>query len=188
MPLGETRNLLPVLQLAEEVYRGSAGQLPAVGRDRLAQRAARLAAGVRFALDEHEAMRTLHGLTAGLQDSTRLHSLLPRVLDTALSLTEGDFGTLRLRDPVSGSLWLVTQSGFGAEFVDFFAVVDGQSACGRAAQAGVQTVIADVNADAGFELHRGLATAAGFRAVTSKPLTDYAGHLIGIVSTQYARP
>jgi hypothetical protein len=36
--------------------------------------------------------------------------------------------------------------------------------------------------------HREIAAAAGFRAVQSTPLVDYAGHLIGMVSTHFQRP
>ena len=46
----------------------------------------------------------------------------------------------------------------------------------------------DVNADADFAPHRDIAAAAGFRAVQSTPLTDYAGRLIGMVSTHFVRP
>ena len=188
MLASESQNLLPALELTEAVYRGSARQLPAVSQEGLAQRAARLAAGVRFALDEPTAMRRLHSIIGDLRAASGLDSTLLRVLNGALSLMEADFGTLQLRDPVTGSLWLVTEWGFGAEFLDYFALVnDGHSACGRAAQAGSQTVISDVSADAGFAPHRGIAAAAGFRAVVSTPLTDYAGRLIGVVSTHFAR-
>ena len=65
---------------------------------------------------------------------------------------------------------------------------DGHSACGRAAQACAQAVIADVTADAGFAPHRDIAAASGFRAVQSTPLVDYAGRLIGMVSTHFRHP
>jgi GAF domain len=42
--------------------------------------------------------------------------------------------------------------------------------------------------DAGFTPHREIAAAAGFRAVQSTPLVDYAGHLIGMVSMHFQRP
>ena len=188
MVAGESRNLLPVLEMAEAVYKGSAGQLPPVSPERLAQRAAHLAAGVRFALAEPEALRRLHAVTADLHQAPGLDALLPRLLDRALSLMAADFGTLQLLDPVTGSLWLVTQSGFGPQFLDHFAVMDGGSAGGSAAHAGAQTVIADVTTDVGFAPHRRIADAAGVRAVQSTPLADYGGHLIGVVSTHFARP
>jgi len=68
----------------------------------------------------------------------------------------------------------------GPEFLDYFAVVeDVHSTCGRAARQGARTAVADVRADPGFTPHQEIAAAAGFRAVQSTPLVDYAGHLIG---------
>jgi GAF domain len=67
-------------------------------------------------------------------------------------------------------------------------VDDGHAACGRAAKECAQTVIADVAADPDFAPHRDIAAACGFRAVQSTPLADYAGHLIGVVSTRFRRP
>jgi len=189
MSPGKSRNLPSVLEMAEAVYRGQAGQMPAVGRERLAQRAAHLAACVRFAVDEPEAMRRLHAVAGDLHGAAGLGSLLPRVLDGALSLMGADFGNIQLLDPATGSLWLVTQSGFGPEFLDYFAVVDDDhSACGKAAQACAQIVIADVTIDAGFAPHRDIAAAADVRAVQSTPLADYTGRLIGIISTHFVRP
>jgi GAF domain-containing protein len=85
---------------------------------------------------------------------------------------------------------LVTQAGFGPEFLEYFAVVDGdsQSVCGRTAKRRAQTVVADARSDPGFAPHREIAAAAGFRAVQATPLTDYAGRLIGVVSTHFRRP
>ena len=189
MLANKSQNLLPLLERAGAVYKGPAGQLPPIGREAFARRAGQLASYVRFGLDEPTAMRRLHGLTGELHDADRLESLLPRVLEGALSLIGADFGNIQLRDPVTGSLWLVTESGFSREFLDYFAEVhDGGSACGRAAQACAQAVITDVNGDADFAPHRDIAAAAGFRAVQSTPLTDYAGRLIGMVSTHFVRP
>jgi len=129
------------------------------------------------------------GLAGKLRDSPPLDALLPRVLDGAMALTGADFGNVQLVDPASGALVLVTQSGFGTEFTDYFAVVDDRhSACGRAARDRAQTVIADVMTDPGFAPYRDIAAAAGFRAVQSTPLTDSDGRLVGMVSTHWRRP
>jgi len=189
MVASASQNLPPVLEMVQAVYRGSAVQLPAVSQERLAQRAGRLAAGVRLGLDEPRAMLRLRSATKDLHDVPRLDSLLSRVLDGALSITRADFGNIQLFDPVTKSLWIVTQSGFGPEFVDYFGVVDDEhSACGRAAKEGTQTVIADVLTDPGFAPHRDIAAISGFRAVQSTPLADYGGRLIGMLSTHFRRP
>jgi hypothetical protein len=189
MVTSASQNLPPVLEMVQAVYGGSAAYLPPPGRPGLAQRARHLAAGVRFGLDEPQAMLLLHSVTHRLRDVPRLDVLLPRVLDGALWLTRADFGNIQLFDPVTGSLRIVTQSGFGSEFVNYFGVVDDEhSACGRAAKECAQTVIADVTTDPGFAPHRDIAAASGFRAVQSTPLADYAGRLIGVVSTHFRSP
>ena len=188
MVAGKSQNLPELLDRAA-AYRDAAAQLPPVSGQMLAPRAAHFASAVRFSLDEPEAMRRLHEVTDGLRAVSPLVSLLPRVLDGALSLMGADFGNIQLLDPVTGSLRIVTQSGFGPEFLGYFAVVnDDHSACGRAAQARAQTVISDVSTDPGFAPHRGIAAASGFCAVQSTPLVDYAGCLIGMVSTHHRRP
>jgi hypothetical protein len=185
----KSQNLPGMLEQAAAVFRDAAGQLPPVSRHELAQRARHFAWAVRFGLDEPGAMLRLHQATGGQRDVSSLRRLLPRILDGALWLMAADFGNIQLLDPVTGSLRIVTQYGFGPEFLDYFAVVDdGHAACGRAAKECAQAVIADVAADPDFAPHRDIAAASGFRAVASTPLVDYAGHLIGVVSTHFRRP
>ncbi len=189
MALTKSQNLVPVLDTLQAVYRSSAGQPPEAGRDGAAQRAASLASGVRLGLDDPQALRRLRRVIWGLGDAPRLDALLPRVLDGALSLMGADFGTMRLLDPVSGSLWLVTYCGFGPEFLDYFAVVDGGLfAPWTGGQPGAQAVVADVDADPGFAPYRDVAAAVGFRAMVSTALADDAGRLVGVVSAHFTRP
>lgn len=188
MSAGESQNLPGPLAQAEAVYRDAAARLPVAGA-LIARRVRHFAARVRLGRDEPAAVRRLDEVTGGLGRAGSLSGLLPRVLDGALSLMGADFGTVQLLDPVTGSLRLVTQYGFDPGLVEYFAVVDDDhSACGQAARKGAQVVIADVNADPGFAPHRGIAAAAGFRAVQSTPLADEAGHLVGVVSTHLRRP
>jgi GAF domain len=189
MVAGESQNLPGVLEQAEAVYRDAAAQLSPVTGEMLTQRARHFAAGVRISLDQPEAMWRLHEVTGGLRDVCSVSTLLPEILDGALSLTGADFGNIQLLDPVTGSLRIVTQSGFDAAFLEYFAIVDDDhSACGRPARDCAQIVIADVTTDLGFAPHRGIATASGFRAVQSTPLADHAGRLVGMVSTHFGRP
>jgi len=186
---GQSRNLPAAVEQAEAAYQDAAGQLPPVTAAMLARRARHFAAGVRLGLEEPQAIRRLHGLTGGLRAASSLGALLPEVLDGALALMGADFGNIQLRDPATGSLRIVTQSGFDTEFLDHFAVVDDDhSASGRAAIQGAQIVIADVATDPGFAPHREIAAASGFRAVQSTPMADFAGRLVGVVSTHSRRP
>jgi len=189
-------NIPDSLEEAQAAYRASPSDalgMPAPGQNGqngASRRAEHFAASVRFGLAEPDAMARLHGLTKDLRTIPQLCSLLPRVLDGLMSLTGADHGNIQLLDPATGMLRLVTQAGFGPEFCDYFAVVGGEdgSVCGRAARQCAQTVITDVRADPDFAPHREIAAASGFRGVQSTPLVDYAGHLVGMVSTHYQRP
>ena len=189
-------NIPDSLEQAQAAYRASPSDalgMPAPGQNGqngASRRAEHFAASVRFGLAEPDAMARLHGLTKDLRTIPQLSSLLPRVLDGLMSLTGADHGNIQLLDPATGMLRLVTQAGFGPEFLDYFAVVGGEdgSVCGRAARQCAQTVITDVRADPDFAPHREIAAASGFRGVQSTPLVDYAGHLVGMVSTHYQRP
>jgi hypothetical protein len=80
-------------------------------------------------------------------------------------LSGPDRGNLQLVNRAAGGLRIVAEHGFGSEFLEYFAVVDDdRSACGRAAEFGAQTVIADVMTDPGFAPHRAIAAASGFRS------------------------
>jgi hypothetical protein len=165
------QNLLEPMARAPVAYHGGTARLAPASADRLARRVEYFASSVQFALDDPDAARRL------------------QVLRGAMALVGGDFRNIQIVDPATGSLRLVTRPGFGLEFLDYFAVVeDVHSACGRAARQGAQTAVADVRADPGFGPHREIAAAAGLRAVQSTPLVDYAGHLIGMVSTHFRRP
>ena len=183
------QSLPELLARAQAACRHGTARLAPASADRLARRVEHFASSVQFVLDDPDAARRLHALTKDLRTVPRLGTLLPQVLRGAMALVGGDFGNIQIADPATGSLRLVTQAGFGPEFLDYFAVVeDVHSICGRAARHGVQTTVADVRADPGFALHREIAAATGFRAVQSTPLVDHAGRLIGVVSTHFQRP
>ena len=190
MSTNEIRNLSDPLEETEAVYRDPVTQLPPADEGTLARRVDHFASSVHFGLHEPRGMRRLHKLTKDLGTISRLDSLLPAVLEGALSLMKADLGNIQIVDPAAGALRIVTQAGFGPEFLEHFAVVgDGDgSACGRAATQRAQTVVADVRSDPDFAPHRDIAGSSGFQGVQSTPLVDYAGHLIGMVSTHFRRP
>jgi hypothetical protein len=171
------------------MHRSAAARLRRLGSEDLARRAEQSAAWVRFDLDEPRAARRLYGAAKELRGLSRPGLLFDKVLEGALSLGGADRGNFQLVNPATGSLAIVAEHGFGAEFLEYFAVVaDDNSACGRAARRHTQTVITDVTTDRGFEPHRDIAAASGFRAVQSTPVIDRAGRLMGVVSTHYRRP
>jgi hypothetical protein len=186
---GRSGQLRSLLEQAEAAHRTSATLMRGLGQEDRARRAEQFAAWVRLELDEPEMARLLHTAIKDLRGAAGLGSLLGGILDGALSLLGTDRGNVQILDPVSGSLRIVAASGFGTEFLGYFAVVDDdRSACGRTAAERAQTVIADVNTDPAFAPHREIAAASGFRAVQSTPLIDHTGRLLGVMSTHYSRP
>ena len=187
---GLSEKLRMLLEQAEAAHLGSASLLRALGREDRAQRAEQFAAWTRLELDEPELVQRLHAVTKDLRDASGLGSLLDRALDGALSLLGADRGNVQILDAATGSLRIVAQHGFEADFLDHFAVVatDDGSACGRAAAQRTQTVITDISIDPRFAPHREIAAASGFRAVQSTPLTDYTDRVLGMVSIHYPNP
>jgi len=187
---GLSDKLRILLEQAEAAHRESASLLRALGREDRAQRAEQFAAWTRLELDEPGLVQRLHAVTKSLRDASGLGLLLDRALNGALSLVRADRGNVQLLDPATGSLRIVAQQGFDADFLDYFAVVatDDGSACGRAAAQRTQTVITDVSIDPRFAPHREIAAVSGFRAVQSTPLTDYADRVLGVVSIHYPQP
>lgn len=173
----------------EAVYESSAVRLQASGNGPGARRAARYAAFVRFGIDQPEAMWRLYASAKELRRATGTTSVLDGALGGAIALLGGDKGNAQLIDPHSGALHLVAHRGFDDDFLEYFAVVDGDgTACGRAANTARPSVIADVNRDKGFSPYRELAAAAEFRAVLSLPMMNDLGKPIAVLSIHYRRP
>ena len=183
------RRVQIVLENTEAAFRMSAVRLRACGQEHRARRVERFATWARFDLDEPVVAQQLYVAAARLRYIRQLEPLAGQALDKMLSLAQAGRGNVQLADPASGALRIIAQHGFDAEFLDHFEVVDNdRSACGRAARCGTQMMIADVITDPGFEPHRQIAAASGFRAVLSTPLVDQAGHLVGVISTHYPHP
>jgi len=180
-PAGHDRKLAEMLERAAARLR--ARDLPGQAR-----RFEQFADRVRPDVDHPQAGRWPHRTVRNPGAIPVPGMLLDEVLDFGLELLHADRGNVQLADPASGALRIAAQRGFGAEFLDYFAVVteDG-SACGRAARRAAQVVIADVATDPGFAPHRDIASASGFRAVQSTPLVDGSGRLVGMLSTHYPR-
>jgi GAF domain-containing protein len=171
------------------IHESTARLLRDTGREAAAQRVDRLAAVARDRIDQPAAMSRMHALALMVRRASELDEVLDQALDGAITFLAADFGTIQLAHPLTKVLRLVSQRGFGDEFVSHFAVVrDELAVCGRAARTGKPTVVADVEADAGFGPHRAIAAASGFRAVLSVPLIDGAGELRGVLSTHFRRP
>src|SRR5262249_44783945 len=186
---GIGRAVQAALEDTEAMLRTSARRLRACGQEDGARRAERFAAWARFDLDEPLVARKLYAAAARLRRTPRGELIAGQALEEGLALARADRGNVQLADPESGALKIIAQHGFDEAFLAHFAVVDDDgSACGRAARRTAQLVITDVITDPGFEPHREIAVASGFRAVQSTPLVNRAGHLVGMLSTHYPRP
>jgi PAS domain S-box-containing protein len=151
-----------------------------------------------------EALRTSESrLTAELEAVSRLHALstrllamvdLPKALDdlleNAILTCKADFGNLQLYNSRTEALEIVAQRGFGQDFLAHFGTVrvDDGSACARAMETGGRLIIEDVSGDTAFAPHRQIAAAAGFRSVTSTPLKDRGGRVVGMLSVHFRQP
>ena len=167
----------------------TAVQLRASGQFAQAWEADRKAEWARFQLDDPLAVGQLYAVARSLRQIRELAPLTAMALDGALRLLRAPRGNIQLLDPATGSLTIAAQYGFGAEFLEYFAVVnDARSACGRAARSGIPVQITDVTTDPAFAPHREAAAAAGFRAVQSTPLISASGTLLGVLSTHYQEP
>jgi GAF domain-containing protein len=178
-----------MLERLDVCYRGSATILQARGRAIEAARALRFASRTNLILDEPRAVERMHAAARAVLESSQVGPLLDRALAGALALSAADFANIQLRDTATDALRIAAHTGFDADFLEHFAVVDdATSACGRAAFAASQITIVDVDHDESFAPHREIAARSGFRAVQSTPLVDPDGRTRGIISTHFRRP
>jgi hypothetical protein len=178
-----------LLERVERALRGSRERLSNTGKDGRVSEMDRWSSWIRLTLDHPATAAQLSATIASLADAQGDPRFLDRALEGAIALLGAEAGNIQLVHPVTRSLRIAVQYGFGRDFLDYFAEVDDDgSACGRAAHARAQTVITDVQRDPAFAPHREIAAASGFRAVQSTPMIDPSGRLLGIISTHFPRP
>ena len=120
-----------------------------------------------------------------------LHPALLDILDTAIDVMQADFGNIQLVSHAAGTLKIVVQRGFSAEFLAYFdQVSDGEAACGTAMKNRQRLVVEDIACNPVFHNPRTIEIllASGVRAVQSTPLNGRSGRLVGMLSTHYRTP
>jgi GAF domain-containing protein len=124
------------------------------------------------------------------KESVDAQSVLNLALAEGLRLSEAELGNIQLMDWDAGCLEIVSQHGFGDEFLTFFkkVTIGGGSACARALRGRQPIIIEDVMSDVAFASCRTIACSAGFRAVQSTPMVSSSGALIGMLSTHFPSP
>jgi C4-dicarboxylate-specific signal transduction histidine kinase len=73
------------------------------------------------------AMTRLHEFSTRLWAITELPAVLDEVLTATMDIQQADFGNVQLCNPESHALEIVSQRGFNAEFLDYFAAADPSS-------------------------------------------------------------
>lgn len=117
-----------------------------------------------------------------------LEKPLLKILDEAIKVDGAIKGNVQVFNPKSGGLQIAAQRGFDGPFLRLFDLVhdDEPSVCSRAFRHKRRVVVSDINKDILFTPYRGIAEAAGFRAVQSTPVIANDGSVQGVFSTHFA--
>ena len=112
---------------------------------------------------------------------------LEEIVKTAVAVTGADKGNLQLSD-ADGRLTIAAHSGFESAFLTFFA--NQATSCNEARRYGQRVVVEDVTQSPMFDGTPALNVLleAGVRACQSTPLVSSTGHVMGMISTHFARP
>jgi PAS domain S-box-containing protein len=147
-----------------------------------------------FGILEHsaadlKAMRRLNEIgTRCAKDGDDVPGCLKEILNVAMEISGADKGVVQLLDFDSGTLTIVTQSGFDEPFLRFFAnVEDGETAWKAAMNSQQRVIVEDIRESKLFagKPQLEILTDAGVLAVQSSPLISSTGKLLGIISTHF---
>ncbi|MGW5867294.1 ANTAR domain-containing protein [Streptomyces sp. NPDC055239] len=129
----------------------------------------------------------LAALGAGTLNVSNQGEVLGAALQRVLSVTGTDMGNVQLVE--DGVLRMTKHTGLSRQFTDYFAFVDGNTSCARAASASHQVTVKEVASSAGFDDDtRRVILTAGSRACHSVPLVDDQDTVHGVISSHHARP
>jgi hypothetical protein len=114
-----------------------------------------------------EAMTRLHRLGQLPICPGNLESLFNEIVETAIAITDADFGNMQLLQPESGDLKIACQIGFPTWWVERWDIVTrGQGISGTALERGERVIIEDVELSGGSgSLDRNLRELSGFLQV-----------------------
>ena len=151
---------------------------------------ARLFGILKHSAADLKAMRRLNEIGARCaKDGDDIESCVREVLNVAIEICAADKGNIQLLDTESGSLRLVTQSGFEEAFIEFFERVDSEeSACGVALHLKQRVIVENINESG---IYAGKASLQAMRdadvlAVQSLPLISSGGNVLGIISVHFS--
>jgi PAS domain S-box-containing protein len=120
-----------------------------------------------------------------------IEQILLDIIDTAIAITEADFGNVQLLDPATGDLKIVAYRGFPQDWLNYWnSVSKGRGTCGTALAKGERVIIEDITKSPIFIGTPALDVQlkAGIRSVQSTPIIGRSGKIIGMFSTHYKTP
>jgi GAF domain-containing protein len=119
-------------------------------------------------------------------------AVLEVALQRAIVIDGGSMATAQVVDARGRGLRIVAQSGFGADFLAFFDLVDHTSSasCGTAFASRSAVWVSDIARSPIFAGSPALEVmqSAGSRGVASVPVTSPDGDVIAMISTHHRRP
>ncbi|QEV16308.1 ANTAR domain-containing protein [Streptomyces alboniger] len=144
-------------------------------------------ATVWFGTRERRPAPPLTKLAAGTLDERNQGEVLGAALRRVLNITSTNMGNVQLVE--DGTLRMEKHAGLPRQFTDYFAFVDGGTACSRAAAASHQVTVKEIASSPGFDdTTRRVILSAGSRACHSVPLVDDTDTVHGVISSHHARP
>ncbi|MBW5424619.1 ANTAR domain-containing protein [Streptomyces sp. BG9H] len=144
-------------------------------------------AAVWFNTRERRPAPPLTALGAGTLDERNQGEVLGAALRRVMHITSTYMGNVQLVE--DGTLRMEKHAGLPRQFTDYFAFVDGGTACSRAATASHQVTVKEIASSPGFDdVTRRVILSAGSRACHSVPLVDDTDTVHGVISSHHARP
>jgi PAS domain S-box-containing protein len=137
-----------------------------------------------------DAMERFYRVSALFLSEQPTGVVLRELLDTAVAISQADFGNIQILDPTSEHLEVVANHNLPDWWLDYWAEGTRNSAFGAALAARERVVVEDVAQSPIFVGSEALGAQlkAGIRAVQSTPLITRSGALIGMISTHWKAP
>jgi len=134
------------------------------------------------------AFSTLREFTLRYLRERDLHRLLDDTLTAVMVATRADRGNVQMLEARTRTLRIVAQRGFEADFLEFFAGVRAEGACGKAFLLRRRVVVPDVKTHPIFVGQPALEVMlrAGAYAVQSTPIVTAPGQVLGMISTHFS--
>ncbi|WP_058517757.1 GAF domain-containing sensor histidine kinase [Legionella parisiensis] len=124
------------------------------------------------------------------KDSPEIKQIFLGIIDTAIAISEADFGHIQLINLATQELKIVAQCGLPQYWLDYWENVSKrQSSCAKTLEYGKRIIVEDICQSPFFEgKDLEIQLKAGIMAEQSTPLINREGKIIGVFTTHYKRP